>query len=246
MSGARRPRALPTELYLPAGAGRHPLIVFAHGFGGDPSKFTDLFTHWSDAGFAVAAPKFPVTSTGADGATIGRSTDFTEQPADLTFVLDHVLAGKYRERIDAHRIGAAGLSLGGVTTWGWIADTCCRDQRVSAAIVMDGNQFAFPGGRYVDNRVPVLVYHADHDPALPFANARAAYDHAVAPKYFVTIFGPYHPQPFEDEPSPPDDMVKASSTDFWRAYLLGDRAARADIVTSATVPDISTAEAVTG
>ena len=219
--------------------------MFAPGFGGDPSKFTDLFSHWSDAGFAVASPRFPVTSTGADGSTLGRSTDFTEQPADMTFVLDHVLAGKYRDRIDPHRIGAAGLSLGGVTTWGWIANSCCVDPRVRAAIIMDGNRFAYPHGTYVDNTVPVLVYHADHDPSLPFANARAAYDAAVAPKYFVTIFGPYHPQPFEDTPSPPDDMVKASSTDFWRGYLLGDRTARADIVTSATVPDISRAEAVT-
>ena len=175
-------RSLPTELYLPAGAGRHPLIVFAPGFGGDPSKFTDLFTHWSDAGFAVASPRFPVTYTGADGSTLGRATDFREQPADLSFVLDHVLASTYRDRIDAHRIGAAGLSLGGVTTWGWIANTCCRDDRLRAAIVMDGNQFAFPNGTYVDNPVPVLVYHADHDPALPFANARAAYDHADRPQ----------------------------------------------------------------
>ena len=237
--------ALPTELYLPAGAGKAPLIVFAHGYNGDPTKFGELFTHWADAGFAVAAPRFPITATGASEAGIGRSVDFVEQPADLTFVLTRLLNGPDARRFDKRRIGAAGLSLGGVTTWAWIANSCCRDDRPRAAMIMDGNQFGFPDGKYLDNEIPVLVYHADQDPALPFANARAAYDAAVAPKFFVTIFGPFHATPFEDSPAPSDAMVQESSTRFWRAYLLDDSEARSEIVETATVPDVSTAEAVT-
>ena len=49
-------RTLPTELYLPAARRPVPLIVFAHGYDGDPSKFSQLFQHWSDAGFAVVGP----------------------------------------------------------------------------------------------------------------------------------------------------------------------------------------------
>lgn len=240
-------RSLPTDLYLPAATAKAPLIVFAHGYDGDPSKFRELFTYWADAGFAVAAPRFPITATGATdgGVGVGRSVDFLEQPADLSFVLNQLLTGEYAERLDARRIGAAGLSLGGVTTWAWVSNTCCRDERPRAAIIMDGNQFAFPDGTYVDNEIPVLVYHADRDPALPFENSRAAYDAMVAPKFFVTIFGVVHSQPFEDSPAVSDTMVKESSTEFWRAYLRDDAGARSKIVATATVPEVSTAESVT-
>lgn len=234
-------RALPTELYLPAGRKPVPLIVFAHGYDGDPSKFTQLLQHWSDAGFAVAAPAFPITVTGASAGPLSRAGDVKNQPKDLTFVLDGVLHSTWASRIDAARIGAAGLSWGGATVWGFIANTCCRDPRVKAAIVMDGSQVRFDG-TYEPNRMPLLVYHADHDYSLPFAPARDAYGRATAPKYFVTIFGAFHAEPYENLPNVADAMVMESSTQFWRAYLLRDETARAEIVPAATVAGISTAE----
>lgn len=238
-------RTLPTELYLPPGTGRVPLVVFAHGFGGDPSKFDQLFTSWADAGFAVAAPRFPITFTGADSRTLGRAGDFVQQPGDLTFVLDEVLASTYGPRFDRRRIGAAGLSLGGVTTWGWVTNSCCRDPRPRAAIIMDGDRFDYPDGTYGPNQVPVLVFHADADPALDYEHARRAYADAVPPKYFVTMFGVLHAQPFEDSPSPADAMVTRTTIDFWKGWLLGERAARARITSDGTVPDVSTAESST-
>ncbi len=235
-------RTLPTELYLPASATPRPLIVFAHGYDGDPAKFTQLFQHWSDAGFAVVAPQFPITYTGAATGPLSRAGDYVHQPADLKFVLDRVLASKWADRIDIHRIGAAGLSLGGATIWGYIGNTCCRDPRVKAAIVMDGTQTSYAGGKTAPNRMPLLMYHADHDYSLPFAPARTAYAAAAPPKYFVTIFGAFHAEPYENTPNVADAMVMTSSTDFWRAYLLGDAAARARIVPDATVANVSTAE----
>ena len=241
-------RSLPTELYVPAGSTRRPLIVFAHGFDGDPSKFTQLFQYWSDAGFAVVAPRFPITFTGAGG--LSRAADFAQQPADLSFVLDQVLHSKWAARVDPHRIGAAGLSLGGATIWGFIGNTCCRDPRVKAAIVMDGIQISFAAGKPLPNRMPLLVYHADHDYSLPFAGARTAYIAAAPPKYFVTIMGAFHAEPYENTPNPADEIVMRSSTRFWRTYLLDQRAQRSgpsgrtQIMRAATVPGVSTAENV--
>ena len=235
-------RALPTELYLPAARRPVPLIVFAHGYNGDPSKFTELFQHWSDAGFAVVAPVFPITFTGAADGPISRAIDVAQQPGDLSFVLDHVLRSKWKSRIDVTRIGTAGLSLGGATTWGFIGNTCCRDRRIRAAIVMDGIQFPFKGGKIEPNRIPLLMYHADHDYALPYAAARTAYEKAASPKYFVTIFGAFHAEPYENTPNVADEMVMHTSTLFFRAYLLGDTNARARILSAATIAGISTAE----
>ncbi len=238
-------RALPTELYLPEGSGRHPLIVFAHGYDGDPTKFTELFGAWQAAGFAVAAPRFPVTATGASAGPLARAGDIAQQPADLSFVLDRLLDGPYADRIDAKHIGAAGLSLGGGTVWGLTTDPCCRDRRIAAAVVMDGNQFGFGTESDAPNRIPILVYHADRDYALPFSAARDAYAQARTPKHFVTLFGFLHAEPYENTPSPVDDVVRRSSIAFWRAYLLGDDAAREAITTTATAPGISTAESDT-
>lgn len=43
----------------------------------------------------------------------------------------------------------------------------------------------------------------------------------------MTLFGIMHAQPFEDSPSPADATVEETTTDFWRAHLLGDARARA-------------------
>jgi predicted dienelactone hydrolase len=235
-------RVLPTELYLPASPGPSPLIVFAHGFNGDPGKFTELFGAWADAGFAVLAPRFPVTSTTVGTNPLTRAADITEQPADMSFVLDRLLAGKYAGRIERSRIGVAGMSLGGGTSWALISDTCCVDRRFRAAIVMDGNRFSFGAATFVPNKVPLMVMHAKTDVALPYAAARVAYDEAAAPKYFVTIFEAIHPEPFEDWPHPADEMVKQVTITFWRAYLLGDKKARSEIVATGTAAGISEAE----
>ena len=234
-------RSLPTELYLPHARGPVPLIVFAHGYDGDPSKFTQLFEHWSAAGFGVVAPRFPITYTGAATGPLARASDYSQQPADLTFVLDRVLASQWKSRIDVKRIGAAGLSLGGATIWGFIGNSCCRDARVKAAIVMDGVQLGFDGGTRVANRMPLLMFHADHDYALPYPNAVTAYTSAAPPKYFVTIAGAFHAEPYENMPNIADDMVMRTTTAFWRAYLLGDTAARGEIVPDATVAGMSSA-----
>lgn len=238
-------RQLLTELYLPATSAKRPLIVFAHGYNGDPSKFTQLFDAWAAAGFAVLAPRFPITYTGASDGPLSRAGDIAQQPADMSFVLDQLLAGKYAARIDRAHIGVAGLSLGGGTTWGLISDRCCVEPRFRAAVVMDGNRFGFGRETYVANKIPVMVFHAKTDIALPYEAARAAYAQASAPKYFVTIFQAVHPEPFEDTPHPADEMVRQSTTTFFRAYLLGDKKARREIVATATAAGISSAEADT-
>jgi dienelactone hydrolase len=153
-----------------------------------------------------------------------------------------VLASRYASRVDRSRIGAAGLSLGGGTTWGLITDRRFRDPRITAAIVMDGSRFWFPDDQFVRNRVPVLVFHADRDYSLGYQQARDTYARLVPPRYFVTIHEFVHAEPYEDTPNPADDMVRQTTVTFWRAYLLGDAKARSEIVATATVPGLSDAE----
>jgi dienelactone hydrolase len=237
-------RRLRTEVYLPAGGPRAPLVVFAHGYDGDPTKFSGLFRAWSRAGLAVLAPQFPVTHTGAARGPITRAGDIAEQPRDVSFVLDRFLAGPHAARVDRERIGVAGLSLGGGTTWALVADECCTDRRFRAAVVMDGNRFGFAGDEGERNRIPLLVLHATDDYALDFDSARESYDRAAAPKYFVTIHEFVHAEPYENTPDPADAMVERATIAFWRGYLLDDDRARDRIVTEATEPGVSDAEVV--
>jgi predicted dienelactone hydrolase len=87
---------------------------------------------WAAARYVVVAPAFPLTSNVTPGG--GHPGDVTNQPADVTFVINEVLkmsrakaGGPLAGLIDKRHIGVAGLSLGGSTVYGLIANTCCRD-----------------------------------------------------------------------------------------------------------------------
>ncbi|HEY3830983.1 MAG TPA: hypothetical protein VGO03_01700 [Acidimicrobiia bacterium] len=215
-------RTLPTDLYIPTAATPRPLIMFSHGYKGAPAKFTQLFRAWAAAGYFVAAPQFPLTST--RGKPYDIVTDYVNQPADISFVLTQLLDGPLRSKIDATRIAAAGLSLGGATTYGLVYDPCCRDPRLRAAAIFDGVRLPFskPFGQ---NSIPVLFAHIDTDIAAPYSVARKAFAASASPKWFITYHLGIHPEAYEDEPSPHDQTAIATSIDFFDLTLLGDQSA---------------------
>ena len=63
--------------------------MLAHGAAGAPEKFTELAAAWADAGYVVAAPRFPLTNEGVPTPVIA---DLAEQARDVRFVIDGVLA----------------------------------------------------------------------------------------------------------------------------------------------------------
>src|SRR5215208_4814294 len=105
-----RGRPLPTSVFVPPSGPSAPLIVFGHGFWGHPRKFTRLFARWVDAGYVVAAPAFPHTND--ENPPPYLIEDVANQPADVSFVLDELLA---RGLADVERVGVAGFSLGAET-----------------------------------------------------------------------------------------------------------------------------------
>jgi dienelactone hydrolase len=237
-------RTLITTVRFPETGGPYPLIVFAHGFDGHPRKFVELTTAWAQAGYVVAVPRFPLTSDDIDAGVIG---DVVEQPADVSFVIDEMLrlnseAGSVVEdRIDPERIGVAGLSLGAITTLGVTYNSCCRDDRVDAAIAMAGLQYPFDGEFDVTG-VPLLLFHGDADPVLPHGSSVDTFAVAAPPKFFVTIIGGSHASPFEDEDAPADAMVEEVSTDFWDVYLADEPGALDRLLTDADVPGLTTVQ----
>lgn len=217
---------LDVAVYQPVAAGPAPLVLFAHGLGGHPDKFTRLFGAWAAAGYAVLAPTFPLSN---DRATPGGGVgaDFAEQAGDLAFVLDAALghgsapSDALGIEIDDDAVGVAGLSLGGATTYNFAFDDARRDHRVDAVAVF--NPLRLPTGR-LDLAVPdpVLLIHADGDPVLPHEDTVAVFAETRAPSWFVTLHEQVHAEPYEDMPDPADDLVHEVSIAFWDRYLRGD------------------------
>jgi dienelactone hydrolase len=216
-------RVLLTDLYLPTGPGPFPLIVHAHGLSGGPEKFTQLLSAWADAGFVVAAPRFPRTSDWIESSA--GVADYANQPADVSFVLDQLLDdADLAAMIDSAHVGISGLSLGGGTVYGLVYNECCRDERFDAAIVMSSLRFPF-GGDYATNEIPVMILHGDADPALPYDDAVTSYDDSAEPKWFVHLIEGGHAEPYENTPSPHDDVVIDVTVEFWRGTIGGDEPA---------------------
>lgn len=230
-------RTLPTDIYLPTASTPRPLIMFSHGYRGAPRKFSQLFGAWARAGYIVAAPRFPLTSDrGAPYDSVG---DYVNQPRDISFVLTRLLAGPLRARIDTGRIGAAGLSLGGGTTYNLIDSRCCRDARIRAAAVFDA-VYAPIKDPFLANRVPLLIAHIDTDVAVPYATAARAFAAAASPKWLLTFRTGLHAEAYEDTPSPHDTTATATAIDFFDLTLLGDESARARLQRDGTNPGEST------
>jgi pimeloyl-ACP methyl ester carboxylesterase len=240
-------RTLETTVHLPVGDAPVPLIIFSHGYGGHPSKFDRLLISWAEAGYAVAAPAFPLTNDGVDESmrVIG---DGANQPADVVFVLDQLLDSEYADRFDTERIAAAGLSLGGFTTYLAAVDANTGDERISSAIVMGAVP---PGPDFIPRDIPVMVMHGELDPVMPLELATSTEAQLTGPSYMVTLLGAFHAEAFEDADANvifPDrelyhSIVDTSTLAFWDTYLLADPMVEGDIRAAADQAGVSTVTA---
>ncbi|HZE15069.1 MAG TPA: neocarzinostatin apoprotein domain-containing protein, partial [Mycobacterium sp.] len=233
----------PTTVFYPALAqhghgqpdvadGPYPLVVFAPGLGSPPNlgRYRPLLRAWASDGYVVAAPTFPLTNAATPGGP--DAADFVNQPGDMRFVIDQILARSDARRgllsglVDKHRIGVAGHSLGGVTALAVDENTCCRDGRVRAAVIISGDPLSFPGGSPRPDRAPALLFvHGDADSSVPYAASVRAFDAARSPKGLLTVNGGGHSTPVEAS-NPAFPAVVAVTKDFFDAYVKGSARAR--------------------
>ena len=242
-------RTLRTVITYPDVSGPLPLIVLSHGLGGLPEQLSKLASAWAAAGFVVARPAFPLTDARNHGRNAG---DVVNQPKDVSFVIDRMLAenatsgSPVHGRIDPTHIGVAGHSLGGATTYGVTFAPCCRDQRITATIILSGLRLIDAGKEEFDHAVPILVIHGTQDVTLNYQLDVDAYAALHAPKWFITLLGAGHSPPYVDADSPWDDLVTRSTIDFWQAELGGDRSKLTQLQTDAVVDNLSTLQSVPG
>ncbi len=206
-------------------AGPYPLVVFAHGLGASPGSYDALLRAWARAGYVVAAPKFPATSSETAGGV--DPGDFVNQPADVSAVITGVQRlsasedGAFAGSLDANAVGVAGHSLGGITTLGVAAHTCCRDSRIKAAVVLSGDPLTFPTGRFdYGNAPPILLVHGDADDLVPYDASIDVFNAVNGPKGLMTIRDGDHSAPVAPG-RPSFAPVRKVTVDFFDAYLKG-------------------------
>ncbi len=179
------------------GAKPFPLIVFAHGLDSEGFIYDPLLEQWVEHGYVVVAPTFPLSNIAAPGGDTAK--DLANQPGDMSYVLTQVLTlsrepgNLLSGMIDPKRIAGVGHSLGAMTVLAWTENTCCRDSRVDAAVIIDGTETNFGNGEFFKSRTtPILVLHGTADKTIPYSAGKKIYEDAKPPKYFVSLIGAPH------------------------------------------------------
>jgi dienelactone hydrolase len=208
-------RPLPTTVYIPQSGPSAPLIVFGHGMWGHPRKFRRLFTRWADAGYVVGAPAFPHTND--ENPPPYLIEDVANQPADVSFVLDELLA---RGLGDGERVGVGGYSLGAETALAVGLHPRYADPRVRAVVAVAGALFHPDFAADVLRPLPLLLVHGTEDTKKDrLREALKVYEAAQEPKEFVTIEGAGHGICQDDDGQPHAARVADLTTAFWDRYL---------------------------
>lgn len=211
-----------------ATAASQPLVVWMNGLGGEAGAGDPLLLALVDAGYVVAAPNSPEVSAPASSFL-----DFPELPADITTVIDALLApddgvaDDLSSLIDAERIGLAGHSLGGTGVLGSVFNECCRDARVDAAAVFGvvpglvfESEFDFSGA-------PLLLIHGSADEISALAGAQEILESAAAPAYLFALQGADHFDPvYGDDSSETAFDARAVVIEFFNVYVADSSSAK--------------------
>jgi dienelactone hydrolase len=160
-------RRLEATLWYPAAKpGPHPLLVYSHGFMSMRRENAPLAELLASHGYVVVSVDYPLTNMNAPGGP--NVADAVNQPGDVRFVIDRVLGFREGERpfageIDRDRIGALGLSLGGLTTTLVSFHPRLRDPRIAAAVSIAGPAALFSPAFFATADVPFLMIAGTKD-----------------------------------------------------------------------------------
>ncbi|MFI5832573.1 alpha/beta hydrolase [Micromonospora sp. NPDC051300] len=221
----------------PVAAGRFPVVLYSHGLRSLPALHAPLTSRWAAAGLVVVAPAYPRTNRWARNFS---REDVRNQPADAWRLVRHLvrLSTRPGDPLGTHlamdRLAAAGHSAGGHTTLGMFASAPPVPLR--AGIVIAGGR---PVVGPVRPMAPVLFVHGTADRIVPQSIGRAAYARCLGPAAFLSLRGQGHGE-YLGPGRAGFPQVLATTTDFLRWTLYGDRAALRRLPADATAPGVTT------
>jgi dienelactone hydrolase len=222
-------RTIHVTVLFPADAGApaegpFPLVVFAHGWNGQGRNFVPIGERWAEAGYVVALPTFPLSREG-----IAFGDDYVNQPGDVSFVIDELLAatGDLAGLIDGDRVALGGHSLGSATVFRAAYNACCADDRIDATFPVSGGPADIGQGGYETWRpTPMLLVHGVLDPLVPIAIGDAVFELARVPVRYLRMDQADHTSVFADANG---ELFAAAVLDFLDATLRDDDEALDDL-----------------
>ena len=142
--------------------GSHPLVLMSHGSGSRAEAMAWIATRLAQAGFIVAGPNHPGTTSG--DSTPADTPKIWERTNDLSTIISAMTTdAKWQTSIDTSHIGVLGFSLGGSTAMEIAGGRANLDSYVQYcedyASSMDCNWFT--GGRGFVNGEAVTVPKLD-------------------------------------------------------------------------------------
>lgn len=169
-------RTIVTEVWYPGSAGGalvadgpRPLVVASHGFTGSRTTQAYLAEHLASHGYVVAAPQFPLSTLTAPGGPT--TDDIANQPGDVSAVIDQLLAatdGPLAGAVDPERIGATGLSWGGLTTLLVTFHETLADARIRAALPIAAPACFVTPAFFRGSQARLLLLYGDDDLLVSF------------------------------------------------------------------------------
>jgi dienelactone hydrolase len=198
-------RTLVTTIYYPASGttpllgsaplaqgGPFPMLMYSHGYSSTRDEGSPVAKRAASYGYIVVAPDFPLTNLLASGGP--DVTDAANQPADVSFLIDKLLAFSedpnhlLANGIDEHRIGALGVSLGGLTTLLVSFHPKLHDLRIKVAMPIAALSAFFAERFYHTRELPTLFVHGDLDALVNYQqNARRAFMRAAPNARLITV-----------------------------------------------------------
>lgn len=193
-------RSLVTNVWYPANAekglaegGPFPLFMWSHGFTSTGAEVAYLAQLLASRGYVVVAPTFPLSTFTAPGGPT--SEDFQNQPVDISFLIDTMLAKSadeadpFKGSVDPERIAVGGLSMGANVTLFVSFHAKVFDKRVKAAVLLAGNGIYYQESFFETRKeLPLLIMHGDLDAVLPYDPCGTALRaRAGSPSWFVTL-----------------------------------------------------------
>jgi pimeloyl-ACP methyl ester carboxylesterase len=190
---------------------------------------------WAAQGFVVAAPEFPLTDQAIAGANLDEN-DLEQQPADVRFVIDALVApgAPLAGRIDASRVAVAGHSDGAETALAVsLLPAPAGQPAIRTVIAMSVQPLV---GVDATSNPPILVTQGDADTINPLSYGEQTFAEAARPKYLAILHGAGHLAALESG-SPWLPAVEATTEAFLRTYLARD-APSSGIVAAGTDPPL--------
>jgi len=137
------------EIRRPAN-GAYPLIVFSHGMGACPAKYSGIQSRLANAGYIVVSPKHEDCISGSTKPDVSwrepekwTAQSNSNRRDDMHKVLDALPSSHYAQYIKTFKqIGCAGHSMGGYTCMGLAGawDSWKREEVIAIALLSPWNK----------------------------------------------------------------------------------------------------------